>query len=117
METRTKTEYQVFFLMLNPMRYQTEARRCVAISDDPKKLVDWYNSLRVDLYTEESESNFFSGLTTFHKVFKKDSPLEWMNPCSESFIPTVFGHGIVEQWVDEETLRNLKHTNICFFEN
>lgn len=115
METRTKTEYEVFFLMLNPMRYQAEAWQCVAISDDRQKLIDWYNSLKVDLYIEECESNFNSGLQAFRKVFKKNSPLEWMNPCSESFVPSHFGHGITKHWVDEETLRNLKHTNYCLF--
>ena len=115
METRTVLQYQVYYLILNPMKYQIEAQQCVAIADERQKLIDWYNNLKADPYIENTEINGGRSCREFRKYFKKGSPLEWFNPCPDTFEPSAFGHGIISVWVTEEMLEVLKNTNYCLF--
>lgn len=112
METRNKTEFKIYLLYLNMMKDRVESSQCVAIADDPQKIIDWYNSLLTEPYSDIVEE--WSGPKTYQKIFRKDSPLEWFNPV-RSFNPDHFGHGIREQWVDAEELRYLQCNNLCFF--
>lgn len=112
METRNKTEFKIHLLYLNMMRDRAESSQCVAIADEPQKLIDWYNSLITEPYSEDFEE--WNGPTTYRKMFKKGSSLEWFNPVV-SFTPDCFGHGIREAWVDTEELRYLQCNNLCFF--
>lgn len=112
METRNKTEFKIYLLYLNMMRDRAESSQCVAIADDPQKLIDWYNSLIIEPYSEDFKE--WDWTKTYRKTFRKGSSLEWFNPVS-SFIPNDYGHGIREAWVDTEKLRYLQCNNLCFF--
>jgi len=112
METRNKTEFKIYLLYLNMMKDRAESSQCVAIADDPQKIIDWYNSLLTKPYSDIVEE--WTGPKPYQKIFRKDSPLEWFNPIG-SFTPDHFGHGIREQWVDAEELRYLQCNNLCFF--
>ena len=70
--TFTKTEVQIFVLVLNTFG-RTEDVEVVAMSDDYERLVKWYK----DQLAEKSYRE--NGL---HKVFKKGSPIEYNSPCS-----------------------------------
>lgn len=114
METRNKVEFKIHLLHLNMMRDRAESSQCVAIADEPQKLIDWYNSLLTEPYSEDFDE--WNGPKTYRKTFKKGSCLEWFNPIS-SFTPDSSGHGIREAWVDAEELRYLQFNNLCFFTN
>ncbi len=112
METRNKVEFKIHFLYLNMMRDRAETSQCVAIADDPQELIDWYNSLLTESYSDDFVE--WNGTKTYLKTFRKGSPLEWFNPVS-SFTPDSWGHGIREAWVDAEELKYLQCNNLCFF--
>ena len=92
MQTRTRTlnEVLLYKLVLNPMTDRAESQRIAAISYDRQKLIDWCESLKVEMYKDDR----------FNKQFQQGSPLEWFNPLYGSYdtIET-FGHGIYEEWV------------------
>lgn len=105
MEARQKTEVKIYKLVLNPMRSNTESAAIVAISYEPQKLIDWYNSQLADEpYSEIGSPSFdcHGDSHNWHKSFKRGSELEWYNPCSHTFEPNSYGHGISYEWVGEE---------------
>ena len=117
METRQKTEVKIYSLVLNPMRGNTEGAVTVAASYDKERLIAWYK----DQFAEEPYfsicDNYFPAKVDFsdnhiqgqrfHKVFKKNGPLEWFNPINlfdkDSMEGIGYGHGLHEQWIEEQT--------------
>ena len=91
METRQVTEVKIYKLLLNPMPANYEKVNMVAISYDKQKLIDWYESLKVEPYKDERWS----------KVFKRGSKLEWSNPIEYS----QYG-GVQEEWTTQENIDN-----------
>ncbi len=102
METRNKTEYKVYALNLAEMHGGVDKSQGVAVFDSLEGLKNYYNSQLAEApYTDE----------TWHKVFKKGSPLEWYNPLNPvnqhdgdifkpvSWHDACFG-GVTELWVD-----------------
>lgn len=63
-----------YALLLNDMRSSNiENISIVKISDTKQDLVEWYESLLSDPYSDGG----------WGKVFKKGSPLEWCNPVHD----------------------------------
>ena len=91
----------MFALHLNPMTSNTETSVCVAIADTQEQLEEFLKQERVEPYSEEGPSSFFEGNTTYHKVFKKDGPLEMFNPPESSFCEP---SGIIEIPSREEVI-------------
>jgi hypothetical protein len=89
MQTRTITQVLVFKLYLNPIPANYEKLNMVAVAYDKQELMDWYESLKVDKYTDGS----------YHKVFKQGSRLEWCNPIDYNN-----DDGIYEEWTTQETI-------------
>jgi hypothetical protein len=75
-------------------RYKTNCTCPTSIGAYYQKLLDWYNSLKVEQYQNGQ----------FRKSFKKGSPLEWYNPVWTFDGVDPFGHGLSEDWVDMENL-------------
>jgi hypothetical protein len=66
---------------------------------DRAAAIAYINQFRVTPYLDEGERNDYGDYPTYSKVFAKGSPLEWMNPLSESEMQgqlSRLGHGIVE---------------------
>lgn len=106
------TKVQIFFLVLNPMRSNTEAADIVAWAYYLDKVQNWYKSQRCEEYTDEGAPSFpVHGKThQWAKSFKKGSPLEWYNPASIELGQTGFyGHGMHMKWVSMEVAEELKY--------
>lgn len=87
--------------MMNPMASRTEAIEVVAWSYDKDKLIRWYKSQKVDLYTTHGK---------WAKHFAEGGPLEWYNPLlNEGGRIGSYGHGIVEKWVEEKNIKTMLH--------
>jgi len=69
----------MFALYLNMMRGNSDAAACVAVAETEQALHDFMKRESVEPYTGQGLSGFHSGMTTFHKTFKKGGPLEWYN--------------------------------------
>ena len=101
-ENRQVTQVKVWKLIMNMMRNQSESGSLVAVSDDKDKLINWYNDQKADEpYSEPGTNPFSGGPTTWHKVFKKGSLLEWFNPVNTDK-PDHYNHGFIWEWVDSE---------------
>lgn len=101
METRITTEVRIFVLILNTFG-RAEECEAVAISDDYDRLVNWYLSqFAEEPYREEG----------FYKTFKKDSYLEYNNPCDSIVLNQYnhYGQGIHDEWVSEDEYINIKN--------
>lgn len=98
-ETRTIEQVKIYYLVLNPMTDRAEACMIAAFSDDKERLMQWYNSLKVEGYNDGR----------YGKIFKKDSPLEWFNPMdNEDGTLGFFGHGLQSEWVDVEEVLEIQ---------
>jgi hypothetical protein len=106
-ETRTVSQTLIWKLVLNPMTGRTEEANLMAWSDDKDKLIKWYNEqLEAEPYRDPGISSFSGGETSWFKVFKKGSQLEWCNPCDlES--PSHYGQGLFNEWVDNDAIPNI----------
>ena len=69
METRTIEQVKIYSLHLNSIYANYESSNIVAFSYSESDLIDWYNSLKVNTYKEN----------TYYKNFKKSTPLENYN--------------------------------------
>ena len=96
-ETRTVEQTRIFYLVLNRVTDRAESWKIVAYAFTRDRLNEWYK----DQIAPEPWKD-----DRFHKVFKKDSPLEWYNPIHDilSQDPETFGHGVFEEWVVEDEL-------------
>lgn len=101
-QKRVVTEVLIFKLVLNPITDRTESARLVAWSDEKQKLVDWYNSLKVEPYRDNN----------WYKTFLSGSPLEWYNGLIDLESISYLGHGIHEEWVEESILENINIARI-----
>ena len=91
METRQITQVKAYFLALNPIRSNFEKTNLVAISYDKQKLIDWYDSLKVEEYKEEN----------WNKTFKKGSVLEMYNPIAYNGMDDIFENWITEEYISQ----------------
>jgi len=89
------------------MTSNTEVTVCVALADTREQLEEFLEQERVEPYNEKGQSMFHEGQTTYHKVFKKDGPLEMFNPPEASFCEP---SGIIEIPSTEEITKY--YTNI-----
>ncbi len=86
------TEIEVFALVLNDMRSaKIEHSQVVAIAYEKEKLIDFYNSNKVETYRDGQ----------WAKSFAKGSPLEWYNTYSEG---NSCRHGINSAWLKEDSI-------------
>ena len=102
METRTIQQIKIYKLILNNMtNCKVEIGQIAAISYDKKILED---ILINEAETWQDEN--------WYKSYKKYSILEWYNPPCEHY-----GHGIIEEWVNEDILNNIITDNAYTFLN
>lgn len=95
METRTITQYKVGILYLADMRGNVDNIRAIAIFTEPEKMRDYLKSqMSPEPWTDEPSADYFGLIHSYHKVFKRGSPLEWFNP------PSLNGDDVRSQWVD-----------------
>lgn len=101
METRKIEQVKVYKLLLNRMTApKIEYSEIVAVSTEKQKLIDWCESLKEPQVYHDGQRC---------KTFKKDSPLEWFNPCfSYDDDSRNFEHGIYWEWVQIEVWENLQ---------
>lgn len=102
METRQKTEYKVYVLCLADVRGGVDSAHAVAVFDELEDLKNYYNSQLADEpYTDEPSPDYYGNVHSYHKVFKRGSPLEWYNPADslEPVYNTSFG-GVLEDWIE-----------------
>ena len=104
METRQVSEVKVYMLVLNNMRGNTEDTNVAAVSYDKEILIDWYKSqLAPEPYIDEDVPSFpcHGSSHKWSKVFKKESLLEWYNPCASLDTIDGYGVGMHSHWVEE----------------
>lgn len=108
METRTITQVKLYKLILNPMADCAESGNIAAISDSYDKLVNWYRSQL------NSMGPWRDG--RWYKVFAAGSPLEWYNPADNLELnnPGLFGHGILDEWVNESVYYDILRSGRFF---
>jgi hypothetical protein len=109
METRTIEQTKLYALYLNDMRKpKIEILSLNAISLSKDKLIAWIEEQKGEPYSDDGENSF--GQTTFNKVFKKGSALEWFNPCQTYDTEVSFtGDGIREYWECSEEIPRIKN--------
>lgn len=100
-ETRTRTEYHVWILFLNPMRGHIEVRQPVAVSNSKENLLKWYQDQLTELWTDDSYEvrDIWGNTKKWHKNFKKGSPIEWYNLRDDN--------AIKDLWVTQEELNQI----------
>ena len=100
-ETRTKTEYHVWILFLNPMRGRVEIKQPVAIANSKETLLKWYEDQLIELWTDDSYEvpDVWGNYKNWYKNFKKGSPLEWYNLREDN--------NIKDLWVTKEELNQI----------
>lgn len=90
-ETRQIIQVKIWMIVLNRMTSsKIEYKEIAAVSDDKEKLVQWYNSQKVEPWNDGR----------WGKQFAKDSPLEWFN-YQDLDQPSSFNHGLYSDWVEE----------------
>lgn len=101
METRTITQVKLYVLILNTFG-AAESGEVVAVSDDYHKLVSWYRDQFADEPYREGG---------WYKTFKKDSPIEFNNPCDSVELnhTNYWNHGIHDEWVPVDNLYEIKN--------
>lgn len=100
-ETRTRTEYHVWILFLNPMRGRIEVRQPVAVADSKENLLKWYQDQLTELWTDDSYEvrDVWGNTKKWYKNFKKGSPIEWYNLQDDN--------AIKDLWVTQEELNQI----------
>lgn len=104
METRTITQVRIYILVLNTFG-RAEDSKIAAISGNYQALVDLYNSqLLPKGYRDEN---------SFYHTFNTSGPLSRLNPCPNLNLNEVdmFGHGIHDEWINEDVWYNLVNQN------
>jgi len=101
-ETRMIEEVKVYALLMQGMTNNSENIQLMALSFEKQKLIDWHNEQLVEPYEDDGPDNFNEGTKSYHKVFRKGGPLEWMNPVENFDQLGMFGHGIIFDWVNED---------------
>lgn len=88
-------------LVLNPMMSNIESVHCVGTFNSREEAKAFYNShLASEPYKELGPNMFGPEEKMYHKVFKKDSPLEWLNPIMENewVTPSCHNHGLHDMY-------------------
>ncbi len=106
-ETKMVEEVKVHLLIMNPMTGNTENTQLIALSLDKDKLKEWYEAEIAPESYKDDGPNMFSGPATksYHKIFKKGSVMEWMNPVANWDKLDHHGLGVHEEWTKEENIR------------
>ena len=105
-ETRTINQFKVYALVLNNMRCSAEQKGIVVISDSREKIVNYYESMRTDYYTDsEGVPDSYGHAHPYQKCFQKGSPLEWYIPPHGSL-----DEAIIMELVNEETLASIERS-------
>lgn len=112
-ETRMICQVRIWKLIMNPMTSHAEACEIAAWSDDKDNLIQWYRNQLTEPYGEEGMPTFDShgNSHTWHKQFSKGSPLEWFNPIYILDEPDHYGHGLVDEWINEDVLPRINTPN------
>ena len=98
METRMVQQVKLYCLIMNPVTDRAESGRIAVTSFDKNRLLEFYQSEIVDSYKDDY----------YHKVFRKDGPLEWYNPLWTLDGVDSFGHGLREEWIDSTNIDYVK---------
>lgn len=98
METRLVEQVKIYCLVMNPVTDRAESGNIAMMSFDKNKLIDAYNNEATDSYKDDY----------YHKVFKKNGPLEWYNPLWTLDGLDSFGHGLREEWIDSSNINYVK---------
>lgn len=98
-----------FWLRLNPMMSNAESGQSFGPFETKEEAIKFYENEKCEPYKDQGPDMFGPGKKTYHKSFKKDGPLEWLNPLHESEFdaPGYFGHGIHEVLSHVEDVRVL----------
>ena len=98
METRMIIQGKIYGLFMNPINGRLEETVPVAASSDYRKLVDWYNSQRCEMYRDD----------WMYKQFRKGSKLEYYNPISSFEVDhnDHWHHGIYSEWMQLNEIGN-----------
>jgi len=102
METRQKTEYKYYYLVLSNMHGGVDKAKPVIGSFELQTLIDFYNKEKEPWKDENETSDSYDNKHSWNKTFRKGSKLEWYNDLEsiepvES--PSVFG-GLGYTWID-----------------
>lgn len=98
METRLVEQVKIYYLIMNPVTDRAESGRITMMSFDKNHLIQAYQNELTEPYDDDR----------FRKVFRKNGPLEWLNPVSTFDGLDWFGHGIKEEWVDRVNVEHIK---------
>lgn len=110
MEARTITQVRIYILVLNTFG-RMEDNRIAAISGNYQDLVDLYNSqLLQEPYRDEDG---------YYHTFDEKGPLRRLNPCLSLELNEVdmFGYGIHDEWINEDTWYKLLNENQYYIIN
>lgn len=101
MEARSVTQVRIYKLILNPMAGRCEAGEIVAISGDYNRLVSWYEEQKLPTPYRDDGG--------WYRTFAEGSPLHWYNPADslELNYPDYFGHGITDEWINEDVWHSI----------
>ena len=114
MSVKTRQIYEVYVLELANMHGGVDKAEVVAIFSEHQKLKDWYNSQLADKpYTDTPSKDNFGQTHSWHKVFKKGSPLEWYNPANSLEEASCQG-GVRTSWVNDYPTRETINNNYPF---
>ena len=98
METRLVEQVKIYCLIMNPMTDRAESGRIAMVSFDKHNLINAYQNEFTEPYSDDR----------FRKVFRKNGPLEWLNPVLTFEGVDWFGHGIREEWIDRTNIDYVK---------
>lgn len=101
METRIITQVRIYKLILNHMSDRCESATIVAISGDYNRLVSWYREQKLPQPYRDNSG--------WYRTFADGTHLHWFNPADtlELNCPDHWGHGITDEWVNEDVWRNV----------
>lgn len=105
METRQKTEYCFYVIVLNPMKGRAEDINGVAAFTSKEEALAFYLSCVTEPWVDEEQTpDFFGNAHSYNKAFKRGSLLEWYNPPFQTDMiermHDAMGCGIVEHWTE-----------------
>lgn len=89
---------EVYVLVLNPMRGNTENQSPVMASDNKEELKRFWDAEKVDPYSTKGDCAFglyAPGEKTYRKSYREGGPLEWFNPPMSDGDLDHWGNGIV----------------------
>lgn len=91
-----------YILVLNPMTGNTENTAKFGPFPSKEVALQFHDSERVEVYSDEGPNLFDGGVKNYHKTFRQGGPLEWMNPLTDEEREVIgrYGHGVHECIMD-----------------